>query len=77
MEEADGFARTNTWELNYFASLSISEKNIYSLTRQDFSDHALYRRKGDLSIGLKSVPPSTVLKELNHIKAVLVHAEYV
>ncbi|MEB5477257.1 tyrosine-type recombinase/integrase [Acinetobacter pollinis] len=77
LEEADGFARTKTWTLNYLASLSISEKNIYSLTRQDFSDHALYRRKGDPSIGLEGVAPSTVLKELSHIKAVLVHAEYV
>ena len=77
LEEADNFARTKTWSLNNIASLEISEKNIYSLTRQDFSDHAISRRKGDITTGREGVAPATVLKDLSHIKAVLNHAEYV
>ncbi|WP_151776240.1 tyrosine-type recombinase/integrase [Acinetobacter bereziniae] len=77
LEEADSFARTKTGALNHIASLEISEKNIYSLTRQDFSEHAISRRKGDPLKGIDGVAPATALKDLSHIKAVLVHAEYV
>jgi len=77
LDEADSFARTKTGALKFIASLEISEKNIYSLTRQDFSDFAIARRKGDPITGREGVAPSTALKDLSHIKAVLVHAEYV
>ncbi|ENW95803.1 tyrosine-type recombinase/integrase [Acinetobacter sp. NIPH 298] len=77
LEEADSFARTKTSSLKQIASVEISEKNIYSLTRQDFSDYAIKRRKGDPILGIDGVAPSTVLKELSHIKAVLVHAQFV
>ena len=77
LDEADNFARTKSGALKHIASLSISEKNIYSLTRQDFSEHALSRRKGDPVKGTDGVSPSTVLKDMSHIKAVLVHAEFV
>ncbi len=52
LEEADSFARTKTGTLNHIASLEISEKNIYSLTRQNFSKHAINRRKGDSMKGV-------------------------
>ena len=77
LEEADNFARTKIWSLNNIASLEISEKNIYSLTRQDFADFAITRRKGDPLKGTEGVAPSTALKDLSHIKAVLIHAEHV
>lgn len=77
LEEADSFARTKTGALQHIASLDISEKNIYSLTRQDFSDYAIMRRKGDPVKGTDGVAPATILKDLSHIKAVIVHAEFV
>ena len=77
LDEADSFARTKTGALKFIASLEISEKNIYSLTRQDFSEHAISRRKGDALTGREGVAPATALKDLSHIKAVLTHAEYV
>lgn len=77
LSEADNFARTKTGALNYISNMEIAEKNIYSLTRQDFADHAISRRKGDPLKGIDGVAPSTALKDMSHIKAVLVHAEYV
>ena len=77
LEEADSFARTKTGTLNHIASLEISEKNIYSLTHQDFSEHAINCRKGDPIKGIDGVAPATALKDMSHIKAVLVHAEFV
>ncbi|WP_038342336.1 tyrosine-type recombinase/integrase [Acinetobacter sp. A47] len=77
LDEADSFARTKTGALKRIASVELSEKNIYSLTRQDFSDFAIGRRKGNPILGTEGVAPSTVLKELSHIKAVLVHAQFV
>ncbi|PWF33809.1 integrase, partial [Yersinia pestis] len=77
LEEADSFARTKTGALQHIASLDISEKNIYSLTRQDFSDYAIMRRKGDPVKGTDGVATATILKDLSHIKAVIVHAEFV
>ncbi|WP_023270155.1 tyrosine-type recombinase/integrase [Acinetobacter gyllenbergii] len=77
LDEADSFARTKTGALKQIASVELSEKNIYSLTRQDFSEYAIGRRKGDPIRGVDGVAPSTVLKELSHIKAVMVHAQFV
>ncbi|KAI0681471.1 site-specific integrase [Acinetobacter pittii] len=77
LEEADRFAKSKTGALKFIASLEISEKNIYSLKRQDFSDHAIARRKGDPLTGRDGVSPATALKDLSHIKAVLVHAQFV
>ncbi|MFX9862854.1 site-specific integrase, partial [Acinetobacter baumannii] len=77
LDEADNFAESKTSALKFIASLEISEKNIYSLTRQDFSDFAIWRRKGDPITGRDGVAPSTALKDLSHIKAVLVHAQFV
>lgn len=77
LEEADSFARTKTGALQHIASLEISEKNIYSLTRQDFSEYAILRRKGNPLTGSDGVAPATILKDLSHIKAVIVHAEFV
>lgn len=77
LEEADTFARSKTHALKTIASLELSEKNIYSLKRQDFSEFAIYRKNGDPITGSLGVAPATILKDLSHIKAVLVHAEYV
>lgn len=77
LEEADSFARTKTGILQHIASLEISEKNIYSLTRQDFSEYAMLRRTGNPLTGSDGVAPATVLKDLRHIKAVIVHAEFI
>ena len=62
LDEADSFARTKTGALQHIASLDVSEKNIYSLTRQDFSDYAIMRHKGDLVKGTDGVAPATKLK---------------
>ena len=77
MDEADSFARTKTGALQHIASLDVSQKNIYSLTRQDFSDHIISRRKGDPLKGTDGIAPATALKKMSHIKAVLVHGEFV
>ncbi|MCF0263763.1 MULTISPECIES: hypothetical protein [Acinetobacter] len=77
LEEADSFTRAKTGALTHIASLEISEKNIYSLTRQDFSEHVISLRKGEPLKGVEGVAPTTTLKDMSYIKVVLVHAEYV
>ena len=76
LEKADSFVRTKTGVLQHIASLEISEKNIYSLTRQDFSEYAL-RRKANPLIGSDAIAPTTFLKDLSHIKAMIVHADFI
>lgn len=77
LDEADSFARTKTGALKSIANTEIAEKNVYSLTRDDFSTHIIARRKGDPLKAIEGIAPATALKEMSHIKAVLVHAEYV
>lgn len=77
LEEADSFARTKSGALNFIARQSIAEKDAYSLTRQDFAEYIISRRKGDPLQAIDGVSPSTALKDMSHIKAVLVHAEFV
>jgi hypothetical protein len=60
LDEADSFARTKTGALQHIASLDISEKNIYSLTRQDFCDYAIMCRKGDSVKNTDCVAPATM-----------------
>lgn len=75
--EADSFAGTKSGALNFISNQDISEKNVYTLTRQDFSEYIISRRKGDPVRAIDGVAPSTALKDMSHIKAVLVHAEFV
>jgi len=78
LEEADSFARTKTGALTtHIASLEISEKNIYSLTRQDFSENVISLRKGEPLKGVDDVASTTTLKDMSYIKVVVVYAEYV
>lgn len=58
LDEADSFARTKTGALQHIASLDISEKNIYSLTRQDFSEYTIIYRTGDQVEMLNGISPS-------------------
>lgn len=60
LEEAGSFARTKTGALQHIASLDISEKNIYSLARQDFSDYAIMHRKSDPVKGTAGLAPAHI-----------------
>ena len=76
-EISDEFADTKTSALKNICTYDISQKDAYTLTRQDFSNFAIERRKGNPMTMLDGVAPSTVLKDLSHISAVLNHAELV
>lgn len=74
-EIGDEFANTKTSALKNLCIYDIAHKNAYALSRQDFSNFAIERRKGNPLEMLEGVAPSTVLKDLSHISSVLNHAE--
>lgn len=75
LDEIDDFERSKLSALNQVAKSELGEKDVYTLTRQDFSDYAIARRKGDQD--KLGVSPSTALKDFSHIAAVLNHADLV
>ncbi|WP_432481591.1 tyrosine-type recombinase/integrase [Moraxella sp. ZY200743] len=56
------------------AGYDIAKQSVANLTRQDFADFAISRRRGDVFKMIDGVSPSTVLHDLNNISAVLTHA---
>ncbi|WP_323842976.1 tyrosine-type recombinase/integrase [Moraxella sp. Pampa] len=56
------------------AGYDIGKQTVAQLTRQDFADFALSRRRGDVLNMTDGVSPSTVLHDLTNISAVLTHA---
>ena len=76
-EISDEFADTKVSALNNICAYDITQKDVYTLSRQDFSSFALERRKGDPMQMKDGVSPSTTLKDLSLISSVLHHAELV
>lgn len=76
-EIGDEFAETKTSALKNLCTYDIALKDVYTLSRQDFSSFAIERRRGNPTNLLDGVAPATVLKDLSHISSVLNHAELV
>lgn len=76
-EIQDEFAETKVSALKHICDYDITQMDVYSLSRQDFSNFAIERRKGDPMQMKDGVSPSTALKDLSHISSVLNHAELV
>lgn len=76
-EVKDEFAITKSAALKNICTYDLALKDVYTLSRQDFSSFAIERRKGDPIQMIEGVAPSTVLKDLSHISSVLNHAELV
>ncbi|WP_111894298.1 tyrosine-type recombinase/integrase [Acinetobacter sp. MB5] len=76
-EIGDEFAGTKKAALKNICNYDISQKDVYTLSRQDFSNFAIERRKGNPMEMIDGVSPSTALKDISHISSVLGHAELV
>jgi len=76
-EISDEFADTKSAALKNIFNYDISHKDVYTLSRQDFSTFAIERRKGNPIEMIDGVAPATALKDLSHISSVLNHAELV
>lgn len=76
-EIGDEFAITKGAALKNICNYDIAQKNIYTLSRQDYSTFAIERRKGNPLEMIDGVAPATALKDLSHISSVLNHAELV
>ncbi|MEB3753801.1 tyrosine-type recombinase/integrase [Acinetobacter sp. MD2(2019)] len=76
-EIGDEFGGTKPSALKHIYNYSLAHKNVYDITRQDFSNFAIERRKGNPIEMTDGVAPATVLKDLSHIASVLNHAELV
>lgn len=76
-EIGDEFGSTKPYALKHLFNYDITQKDIATLTRKDFSDFAIERRRGNSTDLVEGVSPSTVLKDLSHVASVLNHAELV
>jgi len=76
-EIGDEFATTKTAALKNICNYDITQKDVFTLSRQDFSSFAIERRKGNPLEMIDGVAPATALKDLSHISSVLNHAELV
>jgi len=76
-EIGDEFSNTKASALKNICNYDIAQKDVYTLSRQDFSSFAIERRKGNPLEMIDGVSPSTTLKDLSHISSVLNHAELV
>ena len=60
-EIGDEFANTKKSALNHICTFDIAQKDVYTLSRQDFSSFAIERRKGNPIEMIDGVTPSLSL----------------
>lgn len=63
--------------LERVGNYDISKYNVFTLTRQDFSQHAMARRRGDPINMIEGVSPSTIKQDFDIFSSVLRHASLV
>lgn len=77
LADVENFERTKIASLQQAGRYDIGSKDVYTLTRKDFSDFAISRRKGDPETGKEGVAPATAEKDLSHLSALFHHADLV
>lgn len=76
-EVGDQFNPKYKLNLARVGEYDIAKQNVFKLTKNDFSQHALTRRRGDPMNMVEGVSPSTIKQDLDIISAVLRHADLV
>lgn len=77
LADVENFERTKIASLLQTGRYDIGSKDVYTLTRKDFSDFAISRRNGNPEIGKEGVAPATAEKDLSHLSALFQHADLV
>lgn len=75
LSEATDFGRTTISALRFLTTFPIAKKKINKLSRQDFAEHVMLRRRGGGEIA--PVQASTALHDLQHISSLYNHAIFV
>ena len=76
-EVGDQFNPKYKLNLSRVGEYDICKQNVFTLTKNDFSQHALTRRRGDPINMIEGVSPSTIKQDLDIISSVLRHASMV
>ena len=76
-EVSDQFNPKYKTNLARIGEYDVCKQNVFTLTKNDFSQHALARRRGDPMNMIEGVAPSTVKQDLDIISSVLRHANLV
>ena len=76
-EVGDQFNPKYQTNLARIGEYDVCKQNVFTLTKNDFSQHAFARRRGDPMNMIEGVAPSTVKQDLDIITSVLRHASLV
>jgi integrase len=75
LNEAENFGRTMQAGLRFLTSFPIGKKKLDKLTRKDFAEHVMLRKRGIGNVA--PIHASTALHELQHISSLYNHAIFV
>lgn len=74
LAEAETMGRSKKMGLLFLSAFAISRRPIDRLTRADYAEHIMLRRRGVPDLNIAPIAASTALQELQYIRTVLKHA---
>ena len=77
LAEAETMGRSKKMGLLFLSAFAIGRRPIDRLTRADYAEHIMLRRRGVPDLGIGPIAASTALQELQYIRTVLKHAFFV
>ena len=74
LAEAETMGRSKKMGLRFLSLFAIGRLPLDRLTRADYAEHIMLRRRGVPDLGVAPIAASTALQELQYIRTVLKHA---
>lgn len=77
IEDVNGIGTSKLYKLQFIKTYDFAKKRLSELTREDYAEYAITRRRGDPEKGLEPISKSTAEQDLQFLRSVLNHAELI
>lgn len=77
IEDVSDIGRSKLYKLKFIKNYDFAQKRLSELTREDYAQYTITRRRGDPDKGLGPISKSTAEQDLQYLRSVLNHAELV
>jgi integrase len=77
IEDVNEIGTTKLYKLQFIKTYDFAQKRLSELTREDYAQYTITRRRGDPAKGLEPISKATAEQDLQFLRSVLNHAELV
>ena len=77
IEDVNGIGTSKLYKLQHLKTYNFAQKRLSELTREDYVQYTMTRRRGDPDKGINAISKATAEQDLQYLRSVLNHAELV